>query len=299
MYLGAPFSFALLQRFPLRRRHCAVVGLFTMIIGLVASSFATRVSHLILTQGVLYAIGGSMLCTPTIIFLDEWFIGRKGLAFGVMWAGTGNHPLIRIKLKTSSDYLRLQWGLHTLLDELGSQQVLFQYHATRMVHHPLSSRRPVRYTFRGDSSPFMLSYGSSDMFEEFSAPKTCLATQKSSERVMLTPKSSSLLYYVKPRLPVSPTSHSRRLHWGFLRASTFWILQTGNILESLGFFIPNIYLPTYARTLGLSSVSGTVTVSLFNTTSVFSQVIWGLLSDRLHITSMYSWHPYVLFWTKS
>ena len=94
-----------------------------------------------------------------------------------------------------------------------------------------------------------------------------------------------LLYYVEPRLPVSPSSHTRRLYWGFLRTSTFWILQTGNILESLGFFIPNIYLPTYARALGLSSVSGTVTVSLFNTTSVFSQVILGFLSDRLHVTS--------------
>ena len=95
MYLGSPFSFALLQRFPLYRRHCAVLGLFIMVIGLVASSFATRVSHLILTQGVLYAIGGSMLYTPTIIFLDEWFVARKGLAFGVMWAGTGNnHPCL-------------------------------------------------------------------------------------------------------------------------------------------------------------------------------------------------------------
>ncbi len=95
-----------------------------------------------------------------------------------------------------------------------------------------------------------------------------------------------LLYYIKPRLPVSPTSHTRQLHWGFLRTSTFWILQAGNILESLGFFIPNIYLPSYARTLGLSSISGTVTVSLFNATSVFSAVILGFLSDRLHITTV-------------
>lgn len=77
MYLGAPFSFALLQLFPLHRGHCAVVGLVIMMIGLVASSFPTRVSPLILTQGVLYAIGGSMLYPPTIIFLDECFIARK------------------------------------------------------------------------------------------------------------------------------------------------------------------------------------------------------------------------------
>ena len=97
---------------------------------------------------------------------------------------------------------------------------------------------------------------------------------------------SPLLYYVKPRLPVSPAFHTRRLDWGFLRTSTFWALQIGNILESLGFFIPNIYLPSYARSLGLSSISGTVTVSLFNTTSVFSQVALGFLSDRLHVTTV-------------
>ena len=95
-----------------------------------------------------------------------------------------------------------------------------------------------------------------------------------------------LLYYVKPRLPVSSASHTRRLHWGFLRTSTFWMLQVGNILQSLGFFMPNIYLPTYARTLGLSSISGTLILSLFNTTSVFGQVILGFLSDRVHVTTV-------------
>ena len=95
MYLGSPFSFALLQRFPHQRRFCAVAGLITMTVALVTSSFASRVWHLIITQGVLYAIGGSLLYTPTIIFLDEWFIARKGLAFGVMWAGTGNGPSFR------------------------------------------------------------------------------------------------------------------------------------------------------------------------------------------------------------
>ena len=26
---------------------------------------------------------------PAVLFLDEWFVRRKGLAFGIMWAGTG------------------------------------------------------------------------------------------------------------------------------------------------------------------------------------------------------------------
>ena len=138
MYLGSPFSFTLLQRFPLHRRFCAVAGLATMTTSLVASSFATRVWHLIFTQGVLYAIGGSMLYTPTIIFLDEWFIARKGLAFGVMWAGTGNDNPSEVQ--RFSNYNRLQRGLHTLLDELGAQRVLFQYHAACVGCRPFPSR---------------------------------------------------------------------------------------------------------------------------------------------------------------
>lgn len=61
-----------------------MVGLVVIALALVISSFSIRVWHLILSQGVLYALGGSMLYTPAIIFLDEWFILRKGFAFGVM-----------------------------------------------------------------------------------------------------------------------------------------------------------------------------------------------------------------------
>lgn len=37
----------------------------------------------------MYGIGGMLFYTPTVVFLEEWFVRRKGLAFGVMWAGTG------------------------------------------------------------------------------------------------------------------------------------------------------------------------------------------------------------------
>lgn len=220
MYLGAPFTFAVLQRYPTRRRHCSILGLSIITFALIISSFSTRVWHLILTQGVLYAIGGTMLYTPAIIFLDEWFIARKGFAFGVMWAGSGVSgvciPFV------------MNWGLN-------------------------------RYSF---------------------------STMLRAWAIILVLLSGPLLYFVRPRLPVSASTHPRRLNFSFLKTSAFWILQTGNILESLGFFIPNIYLPTYARSLGLSSVAGTVIVSLFNTTSVFGQVILGSLIDRLHVTTV-------------
>ena len=78
MYLGAPFTFVALQNWPKYRRYYAGVGLGIIAMALVISSFSTRVWHLILTQGVLYAIGGTLLYTPTVVFLDEWFVAKKG-----------------------------------------------------------------------------------------------------------------------------------------------------------------------------------------------------------------------------
>ncbi len=81
MYLSAPLVSALLAAYPYYTRYCSYVGLAIIIVALVASSFATRVWHLIMTQGVIYAVGGGLLYFPTLIYLDEWFIRRKGLAF--------------------------------------------------------------------------------------------------------------------------------------------------------------------------------------------------------------------------
>jgi MFS family permease len=80
-----------------------LIGLPIVALAVFLSSFATQVWQLTLTQGVMYAIGGGLLYFPIYIFIDEWFIRRKGFAFGVMWAGSGGGGL--------SGPLVLNWGL--------------------------------------------------------------------------------------------------------------------------------------------------------------------------------------------
>lgn len=93
MYLSAPLVFGLLAWYPKSKRLCVLVGLTIMCLSLGLSSLSTTVPHLIASQGVFYAIGGSMCYSPAITFMDEWFVKRKGLAFGVMWVSL-QYPLI-------------------------------------------------------------------------------------------------------------------------------------------------------------------------------------------------------------
>ncbi|RHZ61288.1 hypothetical protein CDV55_104257 [Aspergillus turcosus] len=218
-YLLAPVNFGILLAFPRWRIWAAPAGFVTMSLALALSSFSTTTTELIISQGVFYGLGASVAYTPTIIFMDEWFARRKGLAFGIMWAGTG---LAGVVLPVV-----LQWLLNT--------------------------------------------YGYRVALRAWA--------------VILFVLAAPLLYFVKPRVPISASSSMRTFNLSFVFDRTFLIYQAGNIIEALGYFLPTIYLPTYARSLGANNLTASLTVILLNLASVFGCIMMGSLVDRCHATT--------------
>lgn len=88
-YLGAPFSAALTKRFPRYQKHIIYLGWPICIGGLVAASFADTVGALVATQGVMYGFGFITLTYPIISMVNEYWIARKGMAFGLISAASG------------------------------------------------------------------------------------------------------------------------------------------------------------------------------------------------------------------
>lgn len=191
-----------------------------MAAALIGASFAQTVNHLILTQGVLYAIGGCIIYYPILTYIDEWFIRRKGLAYGIMWAGTGVGGLT------------IPFILNALLSRFGFRTTLRIW------------------------------------------------------AVALFIIGLPLVYAVRPRIPVSASTRPPRYSLSFLKFPSFWLLQIGFLVESLGYFIPSIYLPLFARSLGLSPSIGTLLVALLNAAGVFATIIFGMLVDRFHVTTV-------------
>lgn len=93
-YILMPVIFLALARWPYLRMYCGSVGVAFAFGSLTASAFVNDVGALIATQGVLYAIGCSLLFSPISIYMDEWFIERKGFAHGVMWAGKSTTGMV-------------------------------------------------------------------------------------------------------------------------------------------------------------------------------------------------------------
>lgn len=40
-------------------------------------------SQVILTQGAMYGIGSGLLAAPSMAYIDDWFLERRGLANGI------------------------------------------------------------------------------------------------------------------------------------------------------------------------------------------------------------------------
>ncbi|KAM0354889.1 hypothetical protein ACHAPU_000726 [Fusarium lateritium] len=80
---------ALRRRYPKACLYTPSIGLIVMCASLVASSFAQKTWHLIITQGIMYGLSGAICYYPCLFYLEEWFVQRKGLAYGIMWSGSG------------------------------------------------------------------------------------------------------------------------------------------------------------------------------------------------------------------
>ncbi|TKX27491.1 MFS transporter-like protein 3 [Elsinoe australis] len=220
MYFSAPLVYATARRYPFIRKPMNVVGCSIMILALIAASYAKSASHLLATQGIMYGIGGSLAYFTAFIYLDEWFIARKGLAYGMLWTGTGTG---------------------------------------------------------GFALPFVMEWALRDY-----GFRTTLRIWAIVTLVVLAPA----IWFLKGRLPIQHSSTGpQRVEIGFLRGPAFWIFILANTIQSLGYFLPTVYMPAFARAVGMPSISGTVAVSLTNGSTVLGLLAFGYLSDHTHVTT--------------
>ncbi|KAI1145348.1 hypothetical protein F4825DRAFT_474238 [Nemania diffusa] len=89
LYLSSPIVLGVCRLYPHCTRFATPVGLLVASLALSLASLATSTDALIVLQGVLYAIGGAIAYCPTILYIDEWFAARKGMAYRIVWGGEG------------------------------------------------------------------------------------------------------------------------------------------------------------------------------------------------------------------
>ncbi|KAJ7125762.1 major facilitator superfamily domain-containing protein [Mycena crocata] len=222
-YCSAMIVNPISARYPQHRIRSMWVGAVLCCGSLFAASYATEIFKLILLQGVLYSIGGSLLYLPCISFLSEWFVVRRGTANGILFAGTGAGGLL----------------LPLVLPRL------------------------------------MSAYG---------LPIT-LRILAISMAVVLFP----LLPFVKGRLPptraprmVGPAPRGAPGPKEWIRNKLFWVFIAVNTLQGFAYFVPIVYLPTFANNINISAANAAVALAMLNAASVAGRLSMGYLSDHVN-----------------
>ncbi|KAF7348227.1 hypothetical protein MSAN_01776300 [Mycena sanguinolenta] len=181
--------------------------------------FSLQIYELILVQGALYAVGGSLLYISCISFMSEWFVVRRGMANGILFAGTAAGGLL------------LPLVLPPLITKYGSPKTL---------------------RILGITVAILLFL---------------------------------LLPLVKGRLPQTrarihgPAPRGAR---DWMKHTSFWVFLTVNTLQGLAYFVPIIYLPTFANDLEISNPNSALTVAMLNAASVVGRLSMGYLSDKFN-----------------
>ena len=88
MYLVSPICGYLYNTRPSLIRAGEIFGLFVVSGSLLAASYANTIWSLIVTQGIMYGIGGSFMYASTIAWLYDWFVNRRFLAKLVLCIST-------------------------------------------------------------------------------------------------------------------------------------------------------------------------------------------------------------------
>ncbi|PTB68798.1 MFS general substrate transporter [Trichoderma citrinoviride] len=88
----SPFATWAVKKFG--TRQVMLLGVFVEAASWIAASFAHKIWHLFLTQGVCFGLGMGCLFTATVGIIPQWFTTHRSLANGIAAAGSGLGGLV-------------------------------------------------------------------------------------------------------------------------------------------------------------------------------------------------------------
>jgi MFS family permease len=101
--------------------YLVVAGWLLIVVALIGAAYSASIPTLIVNQGLLYGVGYMLLDNPSLLILNTWFLERRGLAYGILFAACDLWGVIWAFVAEAS------------LDKLGLRITLWIFAATILV----------------------------------------------------------------------------------------------------------------------------------------------------------------------
>ncbi|KAL2066173.1 hypothetical protein VTL71DRAFT_2244 [Oculimacula yallundae] len=217
-YLGGPLMTPLTIRYHAYRRHMVIFGALLCVLANVGASFGTHISVMVICQGVIYGIGFLIVSYAEFSMLNEWFVKKRGLAYGVLLSAAG------------ASGLGLPFVLQVLLEKFGYAMTLRIY---------------------------------------------AVATVAIVGPAILLVRSRTRHLTEPPKV--------KKIDYSVLKKPIFFSLSICNFLQGLVFYLPAIFIPSFAATLSIPPTQRSILLVLLNLSQIVGLLLIGPLSDSINV----------------
>jgi MFS family permease len=150
--LASPVVTVVVRRNPFGIHLPMLMGVGLQTAGFITASFATRIWHLYLSQGVLVGLGVGFTYIPSIAVLSQWFHRRRSLANGISTAGSGIGGLVfSFLVRAAISNVSLAWALRItglvsgFMNILATVAIRSRNHIIHPKQHPFDMGLLCRY----------------------------------------------------------------------------------------------------------------------------------------------------------
>ena len=221
-------------------RGITLAGVALMALGFLLASFSTRVWHLLLTQGLLYGIGSSMLYFPLLGPAPEYFSRHRATALGLILSGGGVGSVV------------LTPAVRALLSAVGGRWTLRSLAALDLV-----VGLPVAWAVPPSRFPSVVA---SEADNSAGTAGTAGTEAAASSRVVARRRT-----HISAALLTSPA---------------FLLSVVAAFCQSAGAQLPLTFIPSYSVALGLSADTGAALLAASNVVNAAARVATGYAGDR-------------------
>ncbi|XP_057375695.1 monocarboxylate transporter 13-like [Daphnia carinata] len=276
--ISGPVASALSNRFGFRT--VVITGSLIGSVGLLSSSFAQSIDSLFFTLGVLFGVADGLVFTPIVVGVGFYFDKRRALATGIALCGSGAGtfvfaPVIYLLLETYtiSGALLILSGIYLNCAVLGSLLV------------PLKPQRRRRLQEAVKLLVDEVVTQSVDTPQSFSEAKVIHQNElKAQER--LDDRIGKLERQCTSHR-VDQKSMKKRLgnvlklfKFSLFRSQTFVVVCVSSFFQSIGWFVPSVYLTAHATKMGIPKIEASFLLSVIGMSNMIGRIFNGWLADQ-------------------
>ncbi|KAI7882516.1 MFS general substrate transporter [Lichtheimia hyalospora FSU 10163] len=228
-------------------RPVLVLGTLLVVLGLEMSGFATEIWHLVITQGVLFGIGASLLYVAAMMVPSQWFNRKSAMAMGCVTSGSCLGGVTLPFLMTAiNNRLGAAWTYRIVgFVCLGANAI-----TCLLVKEKFPSNIKVK-GHENNEHPEQST--SSDNGNDQQQSKQCQ----------------------------NEKARNKTFNLEIFKNINFNIWMASGIINTAGYFIPFFFVPSYATYLGLSTADGTSLMAITSGSNFFGRICTGFLGDRI------------------